>query len=285
MTLNGHDIAGVNGPGIINRALAGSDFVICKATEGKGFDDPLHDSFVAQVRAAGKRVGHYHYAWPENGGTVDAEHFLMRIAKTIGTGSTLWLDFEPFRTTAPESDWGAYVQEFAHVVHIATGTWPGLYSEDHHLNALTRTPEFAWIRETLGLWKAGVNNAYTGNPNKGPGNTYGFKRVLMYQWDSTGIDSDLFYGDGAAWDAIAVGSTQRSTGWGAVSVPYLARRKDGAVAYIGATGAKIVLDIARLRVLEDLGVQYGPTPEVADLYRSMDVGPWLMLVEQNGMST
>lgn len=202
VTLHGFDIAGVNGPGIITRALTG-DFVICKATEGKGFDDPLHDQFVAAARTAGKHVGHYHYAWPENGGVVDAQHFLGRAHAEAG--DVVALDFEPFKTVAPAAEWPCYIREFAHVVFDALKVWPWLYSEDYHLGVLAAqgSQDWEWVRRVLPLWKAGMDNAYTHDPDVGPGNTYGFARVAAYQWDATGIDSDRFYGDAAAWAALA----------------------------------------------------------------------------------
>lgn len=202
MTLNGYDIAGVNGPGIITRALTG-DFVICKASEGKGFVDKLHDQFVKQIRDAGVLVGHYHYAWPENGGRADAENFLA--CAKAQPGDVVALDFEPFKTTAPVSVWGRYVIEFAHVVHDKLFCWPWLYSEDYHLTRLVGLPEAEWITRVLPLWKAGVNNAYTGDPNKGPGKTYGFQRLAAYQWGADRIDTDVFYGDRRLWAALAVG--------------------------------------------------------------------------------
>ena len=44
---------------------------IIKATEGKGMQIASYADHVAQVRAAGRRVGHYTMCWPENGWQAD----------------------------------------------------------------------------------------------------------------------------------------------------------------------------------------------------------------------
>ena len=52
---------------------AAADFVICKATEGTGYVDPLCDKFYQQAKAKGKLLGVYHFARPDLGTTGEAE--------------------------------------------------------------------------------------------------------------------------------------------------------------------------------------------------------------------
>ena len=213
MTLNGYDIAGVNGSGIITTALTGA-FTIVKASEGQTFTDPSHDSFVTQLRGKGKLVGHYHYGRPDTKDTGDAvkeaDHFIA--AAKARTGETMWLDFEKSETADQRVDWPEWVIAFCDRVKARTGAACGVYWSDWFINRVLENctaAQAAKIR-TYPLWKAGNNNAYVSDPSAGYGSIHGWPVLTCWQWTdkqgSLGIDRDIFYGDGAQWKALGVGA-------------------------------------------------------------------------------
>lgn len=219
MALNGYDIAGVNGSGIITTALTGA-FTIVKASEGQSFTDPLHDSFVSQLRGRAKLVGHYHYGRPDTKDTSDAvkeaDHFIA--AAKARTGETMWLDFEKSETADQRVDWPEWVIAFCDRVKARTGAACGVYWSDWFINRVLENctvAQAAKIR-TYPLWKAGNNNAYVIDPSAGYGSIHGWPVLTCWQWNdnqgSIGIDRDIFYGDGAQWKALGVGApTQEDT--------------------------------------------------------------------------
>ena len=103
MALAGIDISGHQSDATVAEWLPNVDFVIVKATEGKGTTSASWAARVKLARDAGKLVGHYHYAWPENGGAVDAAHFLAVVGAIPGEVAVL--DFEPFGQTSPAASW------------------------------------------------------------------------------------------------------------------------------------------------------------------------------------
>jgi GH25 family lysozyme M1 (1,4-beta-N-acetylmuramidase) len=219
MVLNGYDIAGVNGSGIITTALTGA-FTIVKASEGQTYTDPLHDSFVSQLRNKAKLVGHYHYGRPDTKDTGDAvkeaDHFIA--AAKARTGETMWLDFEKSETADQRVDWPEWVIAFCDRVKARTGAACGVYWSDWFINRVLENctaAQAAKIR-TYPLWKAGNNNAYVADPSAGYGSIHGWPVLTCWQWNdnqgSIGIDRDIFYGDASAWKALGVGApTQEDT--------------------------------------------------------------------------
>lgn len=218
MTLTGYDIAGVNGSGIITTALTGA-FTIVKASEGQTFTDPSHDSFVSQLRAKGRLVGHYHYGRPDTKGVNDAvkeaDHFVT-VAKAV-KGDTMWLDFEKSETADQRVDWPEWVIAFCDRVKVRTGASCGVYWSDWFINRVLENATAAQAAKirTYPLWKAGNNNAYVSDPSAGYGSIHGWDTLTCWQWTdkqgSLGIDRNIFYGDPAAWRALGVGAPSTPT--------------------------------------------------------------------------
>src|SRR5512139_340543 len=213
MPLNGYDIAGVNGSGIITTALTGA-FTIVKASEGQTFTDPSHDSFVSQLRSKGKLVGHYHYGRPDTKDTGDAvkeaDHFIA--AAKARTGETMWLDFEKSETADQRVNWPEWVIAFCDRVKARTGAACGVYWSDWFINRVMENATAAQAAKIRAypLWKAGNNNAYVTDPSAGYGSIHGWPVLTCWQWTdkqgSLGIDRDIFYGDGGQWKALGVGA-------------------------------------------------------------------------------
>lgn len=227
MALNGYDIAGVNGSGIITTALTGA-FTIVKASEGQTFTDSLHDSFVSQLRAKGKLVGHYHYGRPDTKDTSDAvkeaDHFIA--AAKARTGETMWLDFEKSETADQRVDWPEWIIAFCDRVKSRTGAACGVYWSDWFINRVLENATAAQIARIRAypLWKAGNNNAYVSDPSAGYGSIHGWPVLTCWQWTdrqgSLGIDRDIFYGDGAQWKALGVGApTTTKEWWDGMAIP------------------------------------------------------------------
>jgi lysozyme len=197
LTLNGFDIANVNGPGIITQALGG-DFVICKTSEGLGFRDPYADQWAGQARAAGKPVGKYHFAHLTNDPTAEADFFIS--CANLLLGDTAWLDFEPYGQPVSDAVFPSWIITFVDRVNARTGgNCGGYFNDDMARRVLQQcSPAQAARIRQIPMWKA----SYSYNPASGPGNTWGFQSVVMHQWGDRGIDSDIFYGTRADWLAL-----------------------------------------------------------------------------------
>lgn len=146
---------------------AGHDFVICKSTEGEDFIDPGAGSSsdsnptrqehlgrrVRAIRAAGLKVGLYHYLRPRAGrsGAVEANH-AVKVAKAAGWGQEgdirLVVDVEE-TALASRAATKRYVREFVERYEHLTGHRPVLYSFPFFLAQLG-------FKSTLGcpLWIA-----------------------------------------------------------------------------------------------------------------------------------
>lgn len=195
MTLHGHDIASVNGSGIINEATA--DFVIVKATEGLNWRDPLAQSFAATARARGQKVGFYCYAWTTYDPAASARNFVA--AANARPGEILALDFEPYRESpAGAPRWPGWIVTFLDTVQAVSGAPCWIYLNDDMANRVLAqaTPAQAARIRQAPLWKA----AYTSTP----GSIHGWGNVTAWQYSGTHIDKDVFYGDASTWAALGV---------------------------------------------------------------------------------
>lgn len=119
--------------------LAGVDFVICRATYGTNPDD-MYRTHAANVRAAGKVLGAYHFARP-----------------TTVAGQTVQAQVDAFLAAAPDADFWVIDREkdgdngvitltatraFINAVH-ATGRRIGLYSSESLFRDCGQ--DWAWV--------------------------------------------------------------------------------------------------------------------------------------------
>ncbi|MGV1010672.1 MAG: GH25 family lysozyme [Dermatophilaceae bacterium] len=204
MTLYGFDINGDKGlePGILDRISADGSFVILKATEGKGWKDPHTKGFAARFRGEGKRVGWYHYPWPDN--PVDAEiDNLLGHAQPL-PGEVLALDFEPDRhkqNTHP-SAWPGWIVEFLDKLDARTGAITWLYQNEDIGRPVQAhaTDEQRQRIHRAPLWKA----KYGGNP----GDLMGWPQYGCWQYTDRVIDRDRIEDD-ALWTRTAIPTPER----------------------------------------------------------------------------
>lgn len=198
MTLAGFDIANVNGPGIITRALTG-EFVIVKASEGMSFRDGYAQGWAARARGAGRLVGWYHYAHLANSPVTEADWFVG--CASPARGETLWLDFEPYAQPVADAAFPGWAVAFLDRVNARVpGVSCGIYLNDDMGRRMMAhaTPAQAARLHQAPLWKAAYAAA--------AGSLLGWQTITLWQWSGTGIDQDTCYGDAGTWARLGAGS-------------------------------------------------------------------------------
>ncbi len=196
--MNGIDISGWQRG--IDLTAVPCDFVISKATQGRGYTSP---DFVRQINQAiglGKKIGVYHYI-DGSGAIAEMDHFIDSVSSWIGR-AMLVLDWESEQNSAWRNE--AYLEQCAIRVIERTGVPPVIYSS---------AAFFPWDicrKHNCGTWVAQyADNKPTGYQDS-PWNE-GKYTCAIRQYSSTGrlpgyngnLDLDKFYGDGTAWDRYA----------------------------------------------------------------------------------
>lgn len=179
-----------------------TEFVFVKATGGGTFYNKLHEQQVAAARAAGKIVGHYHYAHeltldahqPQGRYTPieEAQNFLTRA--NVQPGDLVALDIEDPAASGDLSNWAL---QWLNYVEQATGVKPFFYSYPDYMQtrgltirALNRWP----------LWFATYWTPYKDSPvPRTPGY---WDKITIWQWTGgtpvAGIafptDENIFFG-------------------------------------------------------------------------------------------
>jgi lysozyme len=160
--MKGVDVNGAKGP-IDWRKVhnAGFEFAFLKATEGRTFNDERYNFNRRAAKAAGLKVGAYHFARPDNNSPeAEASHFL-RVARPQRGELLPVLDWE---TAPPTASWAV---RFLQIVERAIGAAPILYTFPDFLR---RTGSFGQLRR-FPLWYArfGPNDGgvHPANPPQG----------------------------------------------------------------------------------------------------------------------
>lgn len=106
------------------------DFCIVKLTEGRSFEDKQADVFIKQLEQLGKKIGFYHFARPDQNGTIssfekEAEYFVatLEYKRLIGKG-ILVLDWEMQIGTGMELN---LIRAWMRRVYEISGVQPFLY--------------------------------------------------------------------------------------------------------------------------------------------------------------
>ena len=230
--LNGIDISAWQRG--IDTAAVPSDFVIIKTTEGIDYVNDDCDRAYQQAKAAGKKLGVYHFADGNSSGTAEADYFVDNIAGYVGE-AVLVLDWETHAVTRGP----AYAKEFLDRVQARTGIKPMIYMSGSVVN------EWDWsavVAGDYGLWVAYYSkdscDGYWPDAPMYP--IHYWNDAAMLQYTSGGylpgwgdrLDLNVFYGDRAAWDAYAGGGTgvmpqhhpapsgPRTAPWGVDTIQY-----------------------------------------------------------------
>lgn len=182
MTLQGIDVSSYQAN--MDVSTYPCDFVICKATEGTGYVNPVCDVHYQQAKAAGKLLGVYHFARPDTGNSAESEadYFLGNIKGYLGE-AVLALDLEC-------KNWWNYVtwaKTFLDRVYAKTGIRPLFYSPGDG---------FQYFKDMLnagnyGVWSCSAYHYYDG------------ATIVMEQSVYDNLDHDTFYGDATAWRKYA----------------------------------------------------------------------------------
>lgn len=129
-------------------APTGASYVVVKASEGSGYEDPCKDDFASQTLAMGARLGFYHFAWPSaNGVGEEADTFVNAIRPYLDWRPFLYLDWE---------DDGAYydyswARQFLDAVHGRTGIKPFIYMPA----SVAENGDWEGLSGDYWLWAAG----------------------------------------------------------------------------------------------------------------------------------
>mgnify|MGYP006343897829 FL=1 len=182
MTLKGIDVASYQAS--MDVSTYPCDFVICKATEGTSYVNPVCDKHYQQAKSSGKLLGVYHFARPDTGNSAEAEadFFIENIKGYIGE-AILALDME----CAGWQKYSAWAKTWLDRVYAKTGARPLFYSPGSG---------FENYRDMLnagdyGVWACSDDSYYAG------------ATIVMKQSVYDNLDHDEFYGDAEAWRKYA----------------------------------------------------------------------------------
>lgn len=182
----------------------GWDGVICKATEGGAYVDPMCDAHYQRAKNNHQRRGVYHFARPDlnpNGAIDEADFFVDNCQGYIKDG-ILVLDWEC-------AVWNVgWAKTWLDRVYSRTGVRPMIYMSASVVNG------YDWssvANAGYGLWIAGYPNKYNvPNPPRPdeselPYAIGAWPFAAMWQYSSSAgtLDRDIFYGDKNAWNAYA----------------------------------------------------------------------------------
>ena len=129
-------------------APTGASYVVVKASEGSGYEDPCKDDFASQTLAMGARLGFYHFAWPSaNDVGEEVDTFVAAIRPHLDGRPFLYLDWE---------DSGAYydyswARQVLDQVHGRTGIKPFIYMSA----SVAESGAWEGVSNDYWLWAAG----------------------------------------------------------------------------------------------------------------------------------
>lgn len=205
--MNGFDVASYQADNV-TCAVQSYDFSIVKASEGTWYRNPKMAAQLTCAQNRGKKIGVYHYASGADANS-EADHFINSIGGYRGQ-ALLALDFEMGSNRVYYSDTaGDWIRTWVNRVHAVTGVWPVIYIPESGVGKIPSD-----VRANCAIWPAAYATmrptGYQSQPWHG-----GKFNEAMRQYTSEGIlagyagrlDLDIFYGDGAAWDAYARGGT------------------------------------------------------------------------------
>lgn len=124
---------------------AGAVGVWLKVTEGTGFADPTYEANHKAAKAAGLRVGGYHFGHPKDGSPAEAEFFLSHLKLERGDLLPI-LDLEETDGVSTATV-HAYAAGFLAAVSHKIGERAGLYCGSYFIraNGLTKLRGPRWI--------------------------------------------------------------------------------------------------------------------------------------------
>jgi len=129
-------------------APTGASYVVVKASEGSGYEDPCKDDFAAQTLAMGARLGFYHFAWPSaNDVGEEVDTFVSAIQPYLDRRPFLYLDWEDSDAYYDYS----WARQFLDAVHERTGIKPFIYMPA----SVAESGAWEGVSDDYWLWAAG----------------------------------------------------------------------------------------------------------------------------------
>lgn len=206
MRLNGIDISSWQEDLVVGN-MTGCDFVIVKATGGKGYANECFKGHADATLAAGKLLGCYHYARDrgyEGNAEEEADFFIAAFKPYLGKAFP-FLDWEADALSLGV----AWAKRWLDRVREKSGVVPGIYTS----KSVTQEYDWTSVAKTYPLWVAQYPNyEKTGFKSEPWTDSSGFgawSSPLLFQYTGTGritgysgdLDLDLFYGSKADWQA------------------------------------------------------------------------------------
>lgn len=206
-TLNGIDISSWQSD--ISIKDVPGDFVIVKATGGKGYTNPYYEAQAYATVKSGKLLGLYHFARERgcSGSAIqEADYFVGKVKPYIGR-AVLVLDWEADALVLGPK----WAKDFLDRVYARTGVKPLIYMSK------SKTREYNWssVARSYKLWVAQYPNynttGYKSDPWRDDDNYGAWEGPTIFQYTSTGrlsgyggnLDLNLFYGTTAYWKKLA----------------------------------------------------------------------------------
>lgn len=192
--IHGSDISHHQGMVDFDALRTATEFVIVKATEGVGYEDPAFRRNWTEAKRVGLVRGAYHFARPDlgNGAEKEADYFLSRVPMEVG--DLLVLDAEDAPNRPRYGHWATWAHEFLMRCESAVGFKPLIYL---NLDFIRRYRFEGVVSSGYGLWLARWDH----DPDAPrPATPWPF--VAMRQWTSSGslpgvsgrVDRNVFYG-------------------------------------------------------------------------------------------
>lgn len=189
MVMQGYDVSNWQSGYSTDWLIRTSDFLIMKATEGLNFVDGYCDGWVQACRNAGHPWGFYHFA-RNNDAIAEADYFIDNTANYFGEGIPV-LDWEDGQSVA-------WVNAFVERVHSRTGVWTWIYANPWRF-------QLGGVNENCGRWVA----SYPGGvPSPDACPAADGVPVCCWQYTSTPLDKNYFYGGIETWRAYATGGKE-----------------------------------------------------------------------------
>lgn len=206
MPLNGIDISSYQAG--IDLYAVPADFVIVKATQGCGYENPDFERQAQTALAAGKMLGIYHYAATNYGGgdpVQEAEFFLSKFHKYKGDAVPV-LDWESIQNANVDKMF-SWCEPWCKTVESATGVKPIIYVQQSYM------PYFEGCGYGLWIAQYATNDDVWGYQAH-PWNEGAYECVIR-QYTSCGfldgwggrLDLNKFYGERQDWIAMCGGSS------------------------------------------------------------------------------
>jgi GH25 family lysozyme M1 (1,4-beta-N-acetylmuramidase) len=142
-------------------AAAGYSFVMIAVTEGITYVDPNWLENYNGAKAAGLRVGFYHFGHPNDNPVQEAQHFLATV-KGVGLGDLpVWYDIEVAdgRTKARITD---SILQFTNDIKAQTGHDAGWYSNTNFISQFIDYSKVQHLKHWIASWgkKPGMSIYY-----------------------------------------------------------------------------------------------------------------------------